>query len=105
MYPSNEPLHKCRQGKYTRANSNTDVGIMRADADSDPQGRREEEEQNKQPGDLSSVDDPSNDDDFLIVKFNTGAGGFVVEGVAKPCRLVVEGLVVVCWRRADNVDI
>lgn len=78
---------------------------MRADADPDPQGRRKEEEQNKQPGDLGSVDDPSDDDDLLALKLNTGASGFVVDIVAGLCRLVTESLVVVSCCRAEIVGV
>ena len=67
---------------------------MGADADPDPQSWREEEEQKKQPGDLGSVDDPSNDDDLLIAMFHTGGGGFSVDIVAE--RLVSQSVVVVC---------
>lgn len=71
---------------------------MRADADSDPQGRREEEEQDKQPGDLGSVDDLSDDDDdLLIVIFDTGAGGVAVDMIAELCRFVARGLIVLWW--------
>lgn len=70
---------------------------MRADADPNTQDWREEEKQDEQPGDFGSIDDPSDDNDLLVVVFSVRGGGITVEVVDGSCWSVAEGGVVVCW--------